>query len=640
MNCHQARAQLAIYREQKQDPTKMPELEGHLAHCADCKAAYAQYQLVGDHIRSMPAIEPAPDARHKLMQALAAEHVRFLQHAPASATSTPTPVFLGPYLKDLAAKTARTNSLAAFSTADTGPLPIIQSTRPRRIRQTQHFAIIGLAASFMVVVMLGGLISLLLLANQGQPVVSLPSNTASIGHPEVAQADPAIAATQTLYSHVVSASTSNDTIYYSAYDHNANWMLEKFDTTGDPTTNRASTALLTHPSTRPMIILGSSENWLLWLQMEQSKATNGKQAQQSDTTINTLEGTWSLKALYMGKSQSTTTSNTQKIESDDSIKPLTLYTDNFNKARVADWVTSPIQGLSFYHNHALVSLLDSKGIAHLLNYQFAQDSLERKTEIATAKDQHVLTSPTATNDGYSIYWADEWLSTDQKLHSNIWTQQAENSQPSQIGRWMPHSIARTYVYRNDEHSFRPQLVNGTLFMLNTSTTSNPTPATPTVQATATPTSLATPKNSATPTVQASATATPQDVTNLLLNPTEVDPTVLTPQLDAHVSGKLLAFSANGMTPETTTINDNEILTGLQSGGAFLIWQNSASDFKMYDTRAKVMVNGINNINRDSAAFVSVNNTTVIWTKYLSPDNTQQDPNGESNVVFNTLKWPK
>ncbi|GCE27917.1 hypothetical protein KDA_34010 [Dictyobacter alpinus] len=637
MNCRQARAMLAIYREQKQDPTKVPELEDHLVHCADCKEAYAQYQLVGERIRSMPAIEPAPDARQKLLQALAVEHVRFLQNAPASTTSIPTPVFLGPYLKDLAQQPARADSLAAFSTADTGPLPAIQAARPRRLRQTQHFAIIGLAASFMIVVMLGGLISLLFLANQGQQVVSLPSNPASLGHTEIAQADPAIVATQTLYNHVVSASTSNDTIYYSAYDNSSNWMLQKLDTSGDPNTSRASTELLTHPNTRPLIVLGSNEDWLFWLQLEQSRNANNKQTQQSATPTNTFEGSWSLKALYLDKSQDTT----EKNANSDTTKPLTLYTDTFNKARVADWVTSPIQGLSFYHNHALVALLDNKGVSHLLNYQFTQNSIEKKTELATAKDQHVLTSPTATTDGYSIYWADEWLSQDQKLNSNIWTQQAEDAQPKETGRWAPHASNHTYLYRDDEHSFRPQLVNGTLFLLDSDTGSDQATAstTPTVQATATTTATPGAQASATPTVEASPTATPQDLNKLLLNPTEVDPTVQTPQIDANVSGKLLAFSASGATPETTNINDNEILTGLQSGGTFLIWQNSAKDFKMYDTRAKVMVNGINNITKGSAAFVSVNNTTVIWTKYVTPDASQATSDA-SNVVFNTLKWPK
>ncbi|WP_126552081.1 hypothetical protein [Dictyobacter kobayashii] len=593
----------------------------------------------------MPAIEPSQDAHSKLMQALAAEHVRFLQRTPASASSTPTPVFLAPYLKDLAKQTEHADSLAAFSTADTGPLPIIQATRPRRSRQSQHFAIIGLAASFLVVVMLSGLISLLFLANQGQQVVQLPSNPVIISRVEIAQADTATTSTQTSYAHVASAITSNNTIFYSAYNEDgSNWMLEKFDTTGDPNTNHESIPLLATPSTRPLILLGGNKDWLLWLQMETPKRITGRhthaQTTQQDTQPGKLTGSWSLKALYVGQDPNAQNTQAQQDAATDFAKPLTIHSDIFNSSTVADWVNTPIQGVSFYNDHALVALIDNKGTSHLLNYQFAQNTLAKTTELATAQDQHVLTSPAASSDGNNIYWADEWLNTNHQLNSNIWTQQIVEAAPSKTGRWIPHPQAQTYLYRDDSASFRPQMVDDTLFFLNrdnstASATSTTTP-TPGVTATAADNTV-TP--TATATAQADATTTPQDVSKLLGNPTEIDPTVITPQVDAEATGKLLAFTANGSAPVNTNVSDNEILTGLQSGGLFLIWQNSSTkEFKMYDTRAKVMVNGINTIDKSSTAFVSVNDTTVIWTKYLAPD--PNNANSESDVTFTTLKWPK
>ncbi|GCE06376.1 anti-sigma factor family protein [Dictyobacter aurantiacus] len=648
MNCRQARAMLAIYREQKQDPTETAELEDHLAHCAECKDAYAQYQLVGERIRSMPAIEPDPDAHQKLMQALAAEHVRFLQRTPAA--STPTPVFLAPYLKDLAKQPAHADSLAAFSTATTGPLPVLQVTRPRRSRSTQHIAIIGLAASFLVVVMLGGLVSLLLLANQGQPGVIQPNNNqASITHPEPAQADTNTVSTQTNYPHIASSVVSANTIYYSAYNEDgSSWMLEKFDTTGDANATHQSSPLLATPATRPLLILGSSDNWLLWLQMEAPKQPAGKQSHtataQSDNQPGKLTGAWSLKALYIGQDASTQNQQNPQDGTADFAKPLTLRTDTFNSSTVADWVNTPIQGVSFYTDHALVALIDSKGISHLLNYQFSQNALDKSTELARAQDQHVLTSPTASSDGHSIYWSDEWQTPENKLNSNIWTQQTVQAAPSKTGRWIDHPETQTYLYRDDGTSFRPQIVTGTLFFLTTngSATANATVAateTPTAGVTPTATSTAAPTASAT--AQATATPTRQDLSNLLANPTEIDPTVITPQIDMETPGKLLAFTTDGVTPVTTNISDSEVLTGLQSGGSFLIWQNSSTrGFKMYDTRARVMVNGIDSIDRTSTALVSVNGTTVIWTKYVAPDPNNSDPTAQSNITFTTLKWPK
>ena len=83
MNCRQVRALLAIFREL--NPREKQDLELHLAQCDECKEASAQYQVIGERIRSMPQIEPSPDAHDKLMHALAAEHVHYLQRTPATA---------------------------------------------------------------------------------------------------------------------------------------------------------------------------------------------------------------------------------------------------------------------------------------------------------------------------------------------------------------------------------------------------------------------------------------------------------------------------------------------------------------------------------------------------------------------------
>jgi hypothetical protein len=650
LNCRQARALLAIQRKYIQEPTDTPELEDHLAHCADCKDAYAQAQFVGERIRSLPSIEPSGQAHQNLMQALAAEHVRFLQHTAPSARAIPAPAFLAPYVTNLAKQEAQADSLAAFSTAETGPLPIMQAMRPRRhTLKMQPFTIIGLAASFMVVVMMGGLLSLLFIANQGSQSVELPSNQANLTHPEVAQADTASAATQTLYPHIASANVSNSSIYYSAYnDDQSSWMLETFSQDTSTNTIPESTPLLTTPGTRPIIILGSNQDWLIWLQMETAKKSTGKAAETqnqtaSQSTDDNFVGPWSVKALYIGKSIQTAQSS-HSVET-NTPTPLTLETGTFNPATAPAWVTTPIQGLSFYDNHALLALVDNTGTSDLINYQFDQGNVVKHTLLATGTDQHVLTSPAATSNGHSIYWSEEWLTATKGLSSNIWTQQAVAAAPA-AGRWTPHTETQTYLYRADGLSFRPQIAGRTLFLLNkTPADTVEANSTPAAQAQQTPVATQTalpatsPASTPTPDTSATSAAQAQNVSKLLMNPTSTDPTVLTAQIDTLVSGRLLAFTADGSQPATTTLNDNALISDLQSGGSFLIWQDSEKNLDMYDAGKKVMVNGIDSIDRESTAFISVNGNTIVWTKYVAP---KSDPaaSSETKVTFNTIKWPK
>src|SRR5690348_7421238 len=115
---------LAIYRELKLNQTDMQALEEHLSQCPACQKVQALYDFAGEGLRALPRVELLPDSHTKVMQALATEHLRFIQNTSASVATTPTPSFLAPYLKDLAQKAPHANKLAAFSTAETGPIPI------------------------------------------------------------------------------------------------------------------------------------------------------------------------------------------------------------------------------------------------------------------------------------------------------------------------------------------------------------------------------------------------------------------------------------------------------------------------------------------------------------------------------------
>jgi len=190
---------LAAHRDLKNEQIDTTELDVHLEQCASCRQVLARNGLIGEQVRTLPPLEPAPELYTKLMRALANEHAQSLQRSPS--TTPPAPEFLKPYLREHATATQKTESLAAFSTADTGPLPIIRTARkkPQRPRMGQ-FAVLGIAAAFLILFMMGGITSLLILAQghlQTGPAsesLNAPTNIVSLPY-----------TTNTPFQHVVSA---------------------------------------------------------------------------------------------------------------------------------------------------------------------------------------------------------------------------------------------------------------------------------------------------------------------------------------------------------------------------------------------------------------------------------------------------
>lgn len=636
MNCSQARALLAIYRETNKDSQDFSSLEDHLTHCTACNEVSAHYAFIGERMRSMPTITPSPDAHSRLMQALAAEHVRFLQRSPSSAASKPVPAFLAPFLKNFAHQIAPLDTLAAFSTANTGPLPIIKPTRTHPSYRMNHIAILGLAASFLIVLMTGGLTALLMLAKQGPSSSIAITSSSNTSIHQSSQVDTVAYATQAAYPHIASAVASGDSIYYTAYnDDTTAWMLEKLDNNN----NQISTPLLSSPATNPMLVLGGTKDWLVWLQIDAPLQTKGKIVPLP--TNNKLVGSWSLHALAPDSTIPTTANG--------DVQSITLHKDNFDTANVPSWVNSPVQGLWFIQNKVLIAFIDDKGVSHLVSYQLDTNKVSATKELAHSVKDHILTSPTANSDGTDIYWSEEWMSDTNNLIGKIWTQQTVAATPDSMGRWTPHTKTETYLFRPDENLFRPQVVSNTLFLLNaplnmTGSTQNATQQGQNIQPiptiTSTSTVAAKVKSVATATVQAIATQPPLDITTVLGGATRVDPTIRTPQVDETLAGKLLAFTADGALPQSTPTDDNKLVSALQGGTRFLIWQNAARGFEMYDvvTRSPVSINP-GDIPKD-AAFMTVNGDTAVWAVYAQSTNTVSAQN-ETNfqVIFGTFKWP-
>jgi hypothetical protein len=618
LNCSQARALLAEYRELKKRQVDTTELDNHLKSCSECRQVLAEQTHIGARIRALPSIEPSPEAHERLMQALAAEHVQYMRHSILT-TATPPPAFLESYVKEQARKAPSTETLTAFSAAETGPLPIIQM--PRRHPQLQHlnpFTIVGIAAAFLMVLLMGGLTSLLLLTHNG---LSGVGDTASINNfVQVSRTD---YTTTTPYTHVVSAVNNRNSIYYTAYgDSNTGWMLEEFDTQSN-----FSIPLLTSESKSPLIVLGSQQNWLVWLQLDGIKSVTVN-TKHSHTTEQ--ERTWSLHALYLNSADQTSTGQI----SISPPAPITLLKDTFNLTTAPSWVSNPVQGIWFTQNGLLVAALDAKGNSHLWQFKLDPKKTLPPTALASASNGYILTSPTANSDGTSIYWSEEWQTSDGVLHSNIWTQQTNVIPPTNHGKGLPSTQVNQSQFTSDGMSFHPQLVNDTLFYLST----NPSVATGGTQTTINSTATATPMATAS-TTPATATPAASPTAQSQTSTTNLDTALPAPPADASIQGTLLAVYPEATQP---TAMDTAGLDSVPQGGTrFILWQNSVKGMEMYDVATRTPVT-VKDVVPRNANFLTVNGDSAVWT--VNPDS--NNSNSASNTVlqgptvtFSTFSWP-
>jgi hypothetical protein len=599
VNCNQAQALIAAYRE-LQDSTiensEVVELNAHLAECASCRALFARYRSLGEQIRSIPALEPPSDMHAKLMEALAVEHTRFMQRS-ASATPPP-PEFLKPYVQEHLRHTSNTDSLVAFSTAETGPLPVLRERRTKRQRaQIPQLAVLALVAVFLMAIMMGGITSLLLLGHPTTPQLV----STSFNQPATIVKVPYTTTTQ--YDHVVSAVADSNDICYTAYADTANsgWMLEELDRS-----TQLSIPLLNTPVDEPLIVLGSENGWLVWLQFDVPTATQQKNPLKPGEKG--LARSWSLNYLPV--------QTVQQLTDMGQMKPLTLVSGTFNQNLVPDWVHTPIQGIWFEQNSLLVAMIDSSGSSQLVSYSLGSANNAKPIDIAAAQSHHILTSPTANSNGTQIYWADEWQTDDGAMHSNIWTQQVLNAPRAAHGSWVNHSITVKQPFIQNGMSFRPQVVNNTLFLLsttNTNTLTQPVATATANTAKATPTATATPVSTA-PTIS------------------WADQTIYEAQIDEAVQGTILSYALDDNTQQPTIIDSRGSASALQAGQRFLLWQSDAG-YQMYDAVEGIPVSTDGML--DNARFLAVNGNTTVW---INPQTLTPVPGQQ--VTLNVFNWPR
>jgi hypothetical protein len=599
---------LAAYRETKNGVTDTTELDVHLERCASCRKFLAQATFIGARVRALPEIEPPPDMHAQLMRRLAREHLQFMQKAPPGSVTTPE--FLKPFLREHAHSTLASHPISALSTAETGPLPIIRAKRPARTRRAgmSQFAILGLAAMFLVLLMTGGVTSLVYLAQRNaQQLASVSSNNGDlIHHVDISEVK---YTTKTLYPHIVSAVGDSNAIYYTAYSDavTPQWMLLQMNRA-----QQTSTPLLAYPTQEPIIVLGSSPDWLVWLQYgtPQMKPYRNNPGNAGQTIITP----WSLYSLSLAQLQSS-------LQSDSAFPtPVLLLKGDFNAATAPSWVHTPVQGTWFMHDTFLVAVLDATGHSRLLSYQLELAGKPVLTTIATAAPGHIFTSPTADSSGANIYWADEWISSAGYLSSNIWLQGEVNApraaRPTH-GRWSGYApqITQQQLFLSNGMSYRPQIADDMLFWISAARQST------TSQGTAV---------SGSPPVE----STPQTSASLI---PRIDAAYFAPPLDASVSGLVMMQPVDGdlLTPPAA-LTSTGLAYALQVGADFALWQ-SDKGYEMFDAPTQGNVTVGSDLN--NAAFLAVNGSTATWIEGAPNAPVSTDGSLPAIHIF-AFNWPK
>lgn len=628
MNCNQARTLLSAYRELKSDEFDTAELDAHLETCAACREALASYTQVGERLKTAPTFAPPPEMHAKLMKALADEQLKFLQKSAPG--KTPTPEFLKPYLQESAEEAQHQDEIAAFSTAETGPLPLIQSKRKRRPVRVNQFAVLGLAAAVLIMLMMGGLTSLLMLTRNNPTPLAKTIN--SVNRPT--EVDQKMYTAKTSYTSVTSALPNGNLVYYSASENGADgedWMVLQFDRS-----TQASKPLLSAPSTDPLIVLAVSNHWLVWLQYSSAQViSHGSVPGASrDNMYYTPQRSWSLHYLSLWpQPQNTATSSTSSSSTDKSTtvnqnqgSPTTpqgtttdlsvdvpdavlLEQGVFDRYTAPDWVTTPVQGTWLDGDRLLVAQTDQHGISHLESYMLGQTGKAAKAqEIAKAPAGHVFAWPSTDSTGLQIYWADEWVSTDGVLHSNVWQQLTNEQIVSSHG--LLHRVDKNtqQLYLKDGMSFQPQVVDDTLFLLSTSEIKISD------QGMVTPNGIPLPASA----TDTSITSTPRTDTNVYMAPA-----------DASVHGTIFMIPLAGQDFGTQdTLGTVGQSTGLQAGNGYVIWQGN-DGYQMYDVQRQSDVTLGTTLN--GASMLAVNGNTTLWFNGVSTPG--------SSVTMMAFNWP-
>lgn len=616
---------MSAYRELKNGELDTLELDAHIAGCAACREALAQYTQIGESMRAVPSCALPSDRRAKLMRALAEEQMKTLQKSAPG--KVPTPDFLKPYVQEKARETHDHDEIVAFSTAKTGPLSPIQRQRKRYYPWFNQFAVLGMAAAILILLMTGGLTSLLMLA-RGNPT-SLGTISSNISQPSEVYLKSYN--TQTLYPNVVSAIPTDKAIYYTAYrsDINSdNWILMQFDRT-----TQISQPLLDTPSSSPLLVLSASDTWLVWLEYDRPQPI-ARGSWLGNGSHHSPQRTWSLHYLSLLPStavqtppanQVTPSASTPQNGQNGTLGPqpstlpnqppvptsIVLAQGIFDSSTAPTWATTPITGIWQNDDTLFITQIDQQGISHLISYHLDMSNQSTATqEIATAAPGHVLAWPTTNYTGTEVYWADEWTTADGVLHSNIWQQQSFEQTLRSHGAVEERVTTTQQPVLTDGMSFQPQVVDNTLFLLSTS------------EATVSDQGMVKPNGTPLPisATDSSVECTPRTDSDFYAAPA-----------DAAIHGTLFMIPLDGLEDGTESmLGTVGQATSYQIGSNYVLWQDSTG-YQMYDVQhqANVIVGSA----LSNAQQLMVNENTTLWWSNTSASATS------GQVSMTAFNWP-
>ncbi len=621
---------MSAYRELKSGTVDTTELDAHIETCAACREILASYTSIGTHLLSAPQLTPPPDAHERLMKALAEEQLRALQKAAPG--QLPTPEFLKPYLQERAQLTQDEDEIAAFSTAETGPLPLLHTRRNHRSVAINQFTVLGLAASVLLLLMMGGLTSLLMLARTNPASTAFVKNSASLSRES--EVDQKVYTTNTLYPNVTSAIPTGQYVYYAASGNGTGpmaWEVLQFD----PTT-QISTPLLATPSNDPLIVLAASDHWLVWLEYDRPQLVahgavpdpTGRYAPDRAWTLNYL----ALPLLNTANGESPATA--PSAASNSQLTPTPIATQGketphksgvsasaptaqillqgiFDSATAPSWVSSPISGVWLNGDTLLVAHLDQQGVSSLSSYELGQTGAAASVTIAQAAPGHILTWPSSDTSGMNLYWADEWSDANAVLHSNVWERQtSEQAEHEHSYPYLQSTYTQQLLF-DDGMSFQPQVVDETLFFLSTS-------------------EVVVSQQGAVQEPDGTPFPTAATDRSVMITP-RTDQTVYLEPADAAVHGTIFMLPLDGANAgNESMLGTVGQSTAFQAGSTFIVWQDNTG-YRMYDvdSQSEVMLGST----LDNAALLSVNDGTTCWLA----DNAV-DPSG-SQLTMMVYNWP-
>ncbi|HET8846951.1 MAG TPA: RseA family anti-sigma factor [Ktedonobacteraceae bacterium] len=609
---------LSAYRELKNEEIDTTELDAHLETCKACREALASYTMIGEKMRSTTVFTPPADMHEKLMKALADEQLKFLQKSAPGKTATPE--FLKPYLQERAKEAQAEDDIAAFSTAETGPLPILPARRKRRKVKLNQFAVLGLAASILIMLMMGGLTSLLMIARSNPNSIS--RNSVSLARQ--AEVNQKTYVANTLYPNISSAIPTRDFVYYAAsgQDDNSNsWMLMQFNRN-----TKISKPLLAVGSNEPLVVIAASDTWLIWLEYDRAQSTPFSSMPEFDNH-HSPERSWSLYYLsLLPPTQSTSGSipsthvtptgndgQQDQAQQGQSVQvdvptPVLLTRGVFDKNTAPGWVTGPLQGTWLMGDTLLVAQIDQKGTSYLKSYLLGETGKNaRGVVIAKASGGHVLTWPTANNTGTSLYWGEEWVSESGVLHGNIWQRQ-ESVESTGFHGYVKNMVSHTQkVLLNDGLSFQPQVVNDTLFFMSTSEVRISS------QERMEPNGIPLPNSVIDPSVTFTA---------------RTDQRIYPALADASLHGTIFALPFDGpRVGNETILGTVGQSTSFQAGNSYIVWKDNRG-YNMYDLNRQSEV-AMGDTLADASLLV-VSGTTTLWL-----DNNQ----AANKLTFMAYNWP-